>query len=428
MLKIQKTVPALLAGAFLLPAFTAQAQVATTTSLTSSENPSHVSDSVTFTATVSSNGGAAPTGSVQFTDFRTSNQVSVALTPGAGDTSTAMITFATIDPGTLQTGTHGMQANYQPTGNFGSSVGSVIQQVIADGVTGTTTTLISSQNPSASGQSVTFTATVSADSGTTAPTGTVSFLVDGTTASTPTLQTVGGLQQATFTTSSLTVAPNGHNITAIYNLNGGNASFAESSASLTQTVSGTSVTFTATVTGSAGGTPSGTVTFVDITTSLTLGGGPIMLQPGGTGSVASVSTSFAGTGTHNIVATYNGDPNFSGSSGSFSETVNAGTTTTTTVTSSPNNPSTFGQTVTFTATVSGGGGTPTGTVTFTIDGTAGSPINLVGGAASTSTSTLTVAGSPHIITAAYSGDATFSGSTSAQQLRKTSSTVRAQPR
>jgi Bacterial Ig-like domain (group 3) len=145
-----------------------------------------------------------------------------------------MITFATIDPGTLQTGTHGMQANYQPTGNFGSSVGSVIQQVIADGVTGTTTTLVSSQNPSASGQSVTFTATVSATSGTTAPTGTVSFLVDGTTASTPTLQTVGGLQQATFTTSALTAAT--HNITAIYNLNGGNASFAESSASLSQTV------------------------------------------------------------------------------------------------------------------------------------------------------------------------------------------------
>ena len=81
MLKIQKTVPALLAGAFLLPAFTAQAQVATTTSLTSSENPSHVSDSVTFTATVSSNRGAAPTRSVQFTDFRTSNQVSVVLRP-----------------------------------------------------------------------------------------------------------------------------------------------------------------------------------------------------------------------------------------------------------------------------------------------------------------------------------------------------------
>jgi hypothetical protein len=53
---------ALLACAFLLPAFAAQAQVATTTTLTSSENPSHVSDSVTFTATVSSNGGAAPTG------------------------------------------------------------------------------------------------------------------------------------------------------------------------------------------------------------------------------------------------------------------------------------------------------------------------------------------------------------------------------
>ena len=322
MLKIQKTVPALLAGAFLQPAFTAQAQVATTTSLTSSENPSHVSDSVTFTATVSSNGGAAPTGSVQFTDFRTSNQVSVALTPGAGDTSTAMITFATIDPGTLQTGTHGMQANYQPTGNFGSSVGSVIQQVIADGVTGTTTTLISSQNPSASGQSVTFTATVSADSGTTAPTGTVSFLVDGTTASTPTLQTVGGLQQATFTTSSLTVAPNGHNITAIYNLNGGNASFAESSASLTQTVTnGTpttiavassvnpstanqSVTLTATVSVASGfsGSPTGSVDFKDITTNTDLG--TATLQTVGGAQQASVTASFVQVETHTIQVTY----------------------------------------------------------------------------------------------------------------------------
>jgi len=233
-----------------------------------------------------------------------------------------MITFATIDPGTLQTGTHGMQANYQPTGNFGSSVGSVIQQVIADGVTGTTTTLISSQNPSASGQSVTFTATVSADSGTTAPTGTVSFLVDGTTASTPTLQTVGGLQQATFTTSSLTVAPNGHNITAIYNLNGGNASFAESSASLTQTVTnGTpttiavassvnpstanqSVTLTATVSVASGfsGSPTGSVDFKDITTNTDLG--TATLQTVGGAQQASVTASFVQVETHTIQVTY----------------------------------------------------------------------------------------------------------------------------
>lgn len=51
---------ALLAGAFLLPAFAAQAQIATTTTITSSLNPSHVSDPVTFTATVTSNGNGAP--------------------------------------------------------------------------------------------------------------------------------------------------------------------------------------------------------------------------------------------------------------------------------------------------------------------------------------------------------------------------------
>jgi hypothetical protein len=534
---------ALLAGAFLLPAFAAQAQVATTNTLTSSENPSHVSDPVTFTATVSSNGGAAPTGSVQFIDFKTFNEVTVPLTPGTGDTSTATTTFATIDPGTLQTGTHGMQANYQPTGNFASSTGSVLQQVIADGVTGTTTTLISSQNPCASGQSVTFTATVSATSGTTAPTGTVSFLVDGTTASTPTLQTVGGLQQATFTTSSLTAAT--HNISAIYNLNGGNASFAQSSANLTQTVtSGTpttiavassvnpstanqSVTLTATVSVASGftGSPTGSVDFKDITTNTDLGTATLQSVGGaqqasvtasfvqvethniqvtytpntmtfasdvvdfsqivtsGTATTASIQssqnpsfvgnpvtftvmikpTSGTGTptgnvtiqdaapggfsvvatlnngqatfttnnsnnlvaGTNNITVTYAGDGTFAASTASLTQTVNTPTATTTAVASSAN-PSLVNQSVTFTATVSPN--TATGSVIFTIDGTAGAPIKLSGGMASTSTSALTVAGSPHSVSAAFtSTDGSFGASTGSlnpgQTVNKNTSTT-----
>src|SRR5258708_19006254 len=85
--------------------------------------------------------------------------------------------------------------------------------------------------------------------------------------------------------------------------------------------------------------------------------------------------------------------------------------TTTTVTSSQN-PSTLGQPVTFTATVSAvapGSGTPTGTVTF-LDG--GSPIGtgtLSGGVATFTTSAL--AQGNHTITTSYGGDGNFNGNT-----------------
>jgi large repetitive protein len=166
------------------------------------------------------------------------------------------------------------------------------------------------------------------------------------------------------------------------------------------------VTFTATVTG-GGGTPTGLTFTIDGTS-----GTPINLVNGAAST--STSTLTVAGSPHSVSATYSGDGTFSGSSGSLpgGQIVNkgAGNGTTTNVASSLN-PTVFGQTATFTATVSGSGGTPTGTVTFTIDGTIGSPINLVNGAASTSTSTLTVAGSPHTVSAAYSGDGTFAGST-----------------
>jgi len=73
---------------------------------------------------------------------------------------------------------------------------------------------------------------------------------------------------------------------------------------------------------------------------------------------------------HTVTANYvNADGNFSNSSGTLSggQTVNPNASTVT-LTSSPN-PAAFGQSITFTATVtSGGSGTPTGTVTFK-DGT-----------------------------------------------------------
>ena len=82
---------------------------------------------------------------------------------------------------------------------------------------------------------------------------------------------------------------------------------------------------------------------------------------------------------------------------------------TSTVVLSSLNPSLVGQSVTFTATVTGT--TPTGTVQFK-DGAAnlGSPVALVGGTAAFSTSSL--AAGTHSITAVYSGDADDATSTS----------------
>jgi hypothetical protein len=96
----------------------------------------------------------------------------------------------------------------------------------------------------------------------------------------------------------------------------------------------------------------------------------------------------------------------------FTLTVNK-VNTTTTVTSSAN-PSVFGRSVSFTATVSAqapGAGRPTGTVTF-LDG--GSPIDtgtLSGGVATFTTSAL--AEGNQTITASYGGDGNFKGSTGA---------------
>jgi hypothetical protein len=74
------------------------------------------------------------------------------------------------------------------------------------------------------------------------------------------------------------------------------------------------------------------------------------------------------------------------------------------------NPSILGAAVTFTATVTGPGGTPTGSVTFYDGATSLGSNALVSGTAALSTSALTVGS--HSISALYSGDANYATSTS----------------
>lgn len=147
--------------------------------------------------------------------------------------------------------------------------------------------------------------------------------------------------------------------------------------------------------------------------------GPISTLSSGellTYSRAVLNTAALSTGTHNIVATYSGDVGaYSGSSSNtLSQTV--GQQASDIVVVADVNPSTFGQSVTFTATVTGGGPTPTGQVTFKIDNVAQNPLaDVVGGVATLTTSALS--NGAHTIVAVYNGDDAYFGHTSSDLIQ-----------
>ena len=147
------------------------------------------------------------------------------------------------------------------------------------------------------------------------------------------------------------------------------------------------VTYTVT---STGGTPTGDVTVGDGVNSCI-----------GTVAAGSCTLALTTAGTRTLTATYAGDANFAGSSDTEPHTVTPAATTTT-VTSDDPDPSTVGQDVIVTYTVTSTGGTPTGSVTVS-DG-----VNSCTGtvAAGSCTVALTTAGN-RTLTATYSGDANF---------------------
>jgi hypothetical protein len=96
----------------------------------------------------------------------------------------------------------------------------------------------------------------------------------------------------------------------------------------------------------------------------------------------------------------------------------ASLSSTTTAVSSSANPSAYGDSVTFTATVSGTGGTPSGNITFKEGAATLASVALASGQAAFSTSTLNTG--DHTITAQYSGDESFAASsgTASQSVNK----------
>jgi hypothetical protein len=320
---------------------------------------------------------------------------------GTGIVSSGGIAKLTISA--LNAGTYIITANYEGDGNFGASTSSPV-----------TATVGQKTGPGPGGAALTVTvANVSRNYGQGNPAFT--FAVTGTLVNGDTYQTaVTGVP--VFATSATVTSPLGtYPISLTEGLNSRNYVIAFVNGTLTVgkgtpvvTVASSlnpstftaSVIFTAAV--SAGAT--GTMTFMDGST--VLGTGTI------TGTTATFTTTTLAIGSHPITAVYRGDSNYNSvTSAVLSETVNKATPGTggvSAITVASNiNPSTFGQSVTFTATVPSGA---TGTVRFTDGSTLLGTATITGTTASFTTATLAIGSHP--ITAVYSGDSNYNSASS----------------
>jgi hypothetical protein len=182
------------------------------TALSSSLNPSTYGQTVVLTAQVTGSGPNPPTGTVAF--------VNLAHTLGKVTLSGGVATLAVSN---LPAGADSIVAKYSGDGQNLKSESPVLVQEVS--IAATTTTVVSSRNPSQQGQVVKFTATV--QSPTVTPTGSVTFTAG--TVSLGTVNLVSG--KASVKTSSLPVGTT--TITATYN---GTPNIDGSSGSLVQTV------------------------------------------------------------------------------------------------------------------------------------------------------------------------------------------------
>jgi len=341
----------------------------------STSGASTFGQSVNITASVP----VGPTGTITIT--------SGGVTLGSG-TITASNGTVTIATTLLPFGSDVITATYNGDATNNSATGTTTQTVAK---ASPTETLVSSLNPSTFGQSVTFTATLPATA-----TGSVTFTSGSTPLGTSTL--VSGV--ATFTTSTLPAGADA--VVAAYS---GDTNNNTATANLTQTVKQTTPTIAVTSTPN----PSLFGNSVTITTTLPIGTtGTVTVTSGstnlGTGSVNSatgtavVTTTVLPVGTDPITSSFGGDSNYNPATANTSQTVNKATPAIS-LTSSVN-PSTFNQSVTFTASLPSNA---TGTITFLDGSTTLGTGSINSGTATFTTSTLTTGG--HTITANYGGDA-----------------------
>ncbi len=293
------------------------------------------------------------------------------------------------------------------------------------------TNVVTNSTPTTLGKSVTFTATVTAPSGGSTPTGAVTWSVSGTGGATVCSASTTTLNAAGQATCSITpskvgtyVVSDTYNGSTSYNsvMSGADTvtvgMYAPTNmvSNSTPTTLGSSVVFTATVAGPMGGvTPTGTVVWtVAGGIATTCGTSTTTLNAAGQ---ATCTITVSKVGSYVVSDAYSGDGNYSALT-SATDTVNVVKVAPTNMVSN-STPTTLGSSVVFTATVAGpmGGVTPTGTVVWTVAGgiattcgTSTTTLNAAGQA--TCTITVSKVGS-YVVSDAYSGDGNYSALTSA---------------
>jgi hypothetical protein len=362
--------------------------------LTSSLNPSHRDQAVTFKATVSSPYGT-PTGTITFS-YGSTPFGTVPLANGVASITTSAI----------PQGTQIITAAYSGDTNFFSNSATLTQIVIGF----FTSTVVTSVTPAKlyALEPATITAVVTGVGAT--PTGTVTFTDGGTTIGTATLDATG--------TAKLSYAfPASGNQSVIANYNGdvnfspSNSApypvevlindsetsltvlpmpvYAEHTTTLTATVSSISAS-------AFGVEPYGTVNFLDGATLL----GSATLNASG---VATLTYTFTQLGNQNLIAVYPGNVAFQPSQ-STAQSISVQPTPTATALTSNIDPQEIGSPVTFTAVVTSPGATgiPAGTVTFLNGAASLGTVTLD----ATGTATITTSSLPlgqNLITASFAG-------------------------
>lgn len=285
------------------------------------------------------------------------------------------------------------------------------------------------------GSTLQFAATVSGPSTGASPSGALSWTISAPSGS-PACAAVnvarGGANSSTATCSVPNAVAGNYSVTANY---AGDSTYVAASGVGTITVSGATLptiniapgpaspavgatlTFSATVSGPTGGVaPTGALSWIITPPS---GTSPTCATANVTTgslnrSTGSCSVSAAIVGTYSVVATYAGDSNYTGASGTASLTVGSASPSVR-ATSSPASP-TLGTTFTFKTTVSGptGGLAPTGTITWNFVGPSSSTCSttpLTPGASNVSTATCSVANASvgtYSVSPSYPGDGNYS--------------------
>ncbi|MGC1239406.1 MAG: Ig-like domain-containing protein [Acidimicrobiales bacterium] len=312
---------------------------------------------------------------------------------------------------------------------------------VAGALTTPTSNIVSDNSPTTLGGSIVFTATVTGTGGV-SPTGTVVFTVTGgagvtaCTSSNTTLAGSGGTATATCTITAATagtyVVSDAYSGDSTYSaLTSATDTVTVAKATPTNVVTNNSVTalggsivFTATVTGPTNGaTPSGTVAFtVTGSANVTACTSSSAVLAGSTNVATATCTITAATaGTYVVSDAFTSDSNYTSVTSATNTVTVAKATPTNVVTN--NSVTALGGSIVFTATVSGptNGAAPSGTVVFTVTGSAGitactsSSATLVGSThvgTATCTITATAAGT-YVVSDAFTSDSNYASVTSA---------------